>query len=331
MYSLIFLHQNGRVSCLYFNDTQDMFYALCRQEDRAVTHAELFVNISQDKPLPELCLFHSMFPLQCHLQDILNVLTAHCHKGSTPSSAGPYHWLAAWGGVYVGDRRAKYNLSKQEPGAFPLERAATPVDTGISLPAFLFIGDELKETPPLEMARVDRAGQPLPSVSIHKNNRVQFRQGMEQFFAGVLTQLRLTWAVSPLVYKDLFAPSYYQEYLDQLGEETPFCHILLSRDGEKMLLLVLEDFTRRAVYCVADRWICMDVEGRKYPKDTFANKIMPAYLIHSDPLALCSHLDLLLDRMSCPYSVTTRFAEYADEKPVQPRSYEKIREEVLKL
>ena len=163
-----------------------------------------------------------------------------------------------------------------------------------------------------------------------QTGRARFTQAVKQYFDGEISQLRLSWEVDPANYCDSFAPDYYQHLLDQMADQKPFCHILITRDGPKMMLLVLEDFTARALYYVADRWTYMDVE-RKYPKGTFAGKTVPAYLIHTDPAALRSQLELLLDHVSCPYSVTTRFAEYADEKPGRARPYEAIRAEVLEM
>lgn len=73
----------------------------------------------------------------------------------------------------------------------------------------------------------------------------------------------------------------------------------------------------------------MKVEGKKYPREDFMGKAMPAYLIHRDPVALRNRLDLLLDDPYCLLPVTERFAEFASESPVKARDYDAVREEFV--
>ena len=73
----------------------------------------------------------------------------------------------------------------------------------------------------------------------------------------------------------------------------------------------------------------MDVEGKKYPRDTFRGRVTPAYLIHSDIIALRGALEQLLASMEAPERFVDKFAEFADEKPVKPRAYEVVRAEIL--
>ena len=123
VYSLVFQWGEQGISCLYFDDLHNIFYALRQDDKRPRTNAECLVNISQDKPLPFCCQFASFFPLQCRLQEILDVLRIHTRQGAVPSEAGEFLWTEAWGGVHIGSQRNKYNLAKQDLGGFPLERA----------------------------------------------------------------------------------------------------------------------------------------------------------------------------------------------------------------
>ena len=79
---------------------------------------------------------------------------------------------------------------------------------------------------------------------------------------------------------------------------------------------------------MADHWTYLDVEGKKYPKDTFQGRVTPAYLIH-DLIPLRNALDLLLANINNPKIVTNKFAEYAGEKPVKARPYETLWTELV--
>lgn len=85
---------------------------------------------------------------------------------------------------------------------------------------------------------------------------------------------------------------------------------------------------RTVEFHTADKWTYMDVEGKKYPKDTFLGKVTPAYLIHDLP-TLRNALDLLLANMDHPERVTDPIGEYAWEKPGKPRPYEVLWAELV--
>ena len=105
-------------------------------------------------------------------------------------------------------------------------------------------------------------------------------------------------------------------------------HLVLRRDGDRYTLLCLQDLGEKAEYSVADMRTYMNVEN-KYPKEDFLGKVLPAYLIHKDPVFLRNRLDLLLDYMECLLPVTRRFAEFAGEKPGKARDYAAIRAEFV--
>lgn len=73
----------------------------------------------------------------------------------------------------------------------------------------------------------------------------------------------------------------------------------------------------------------MDVEGKKYPKDTFQGRTVPAYLIHADAATLRGALEQLLSCIADPTPVLNKFAEYAAEKPVKARPYEALWNELV--
>lgn len=330
VYSLVFQRSTKGISCLYFDDLHNIFYALRWDDKRPGTNAELFVNLAQDHPLPECCLFDSFFPFRCCLQEILDILLLHFQAAAEPKNMGNLFWLKAWGGSYVGNPRNKYNLAKQELGHFPISRAVLPPSLDICLPAFVTVKQGIQASPDFELTIWDINGCKAPTMLLQRSRLAIFSKAIKRFFDQELSRLRLSWEVSPSNYLEHFGPIFYEKHLAELGNKKSFCHLVLSRDREKMMFLLLEDFTSRAMYYVADKFTYMDVD-RKYPKGTFAGKTVPAYLIHTDQMPLRSQLELLLDHLTCPYEITTRFAEYADEKPIKARAYSAIQEEVLNL
>lgn len=112
------------------------------------------------------------------------------------------------------------------------------------------------------------------------------------------------------------------------GEAGRRKHIVLLQEGGRFLMAWLEEEKRTVQYHVADTRTYMDVEGKKYPKDTFQGRTVPAYLVHDGVTPLRNALELLLANLDDPVRITGRFAEYAGEKPVKPRPYEELWEEL---
>lgn len=111
-------------------------------------------------------------------------------------------------------------------------------------------------------------------------------------------------------------------------EPGPRDHIVLLQDNGRFLMAWLTEKKQTAKFHVADQRTYMDVEGKKYPKDTFQGRVTPAYLIH-DLVSLRNALDLLLANMDNPQIVTGKFAEYADEKPVKARPFKALYKELI--
>jgi len=324
--SLVFLHDDNRYAVLYFDDAEKFFYVLQQQTESIGALGEEFVSV--DKKLPEQCLFNSFFPIQCHLQQILIDSANAWVKQKHSENMGDCKWLASWGGVFVADRRIKYNLAKREIGKFPLERAYNPVELPIAVSDFITVHHNLIRRPVAEIEQWNLHGE-RRTAEITSNQKFMLQKAVLQFFHGELAQLRIGWDNSVDGYRDYFAPNYFQYYLEKREGKPIQTHIVLRRDNDHYMLLCLQDFCEAAEYYVADKGTYMDVEGKKYPKDTFQGKTMPAYLIHKEPLALRNCLDLLLDYMYCINPITKRFAEFAKESPVKPRDYAVIRQEFV--
>ncbi|MDE7242950.1 MAG: hypothetical protein K2O18_03095, partial [Oscillospiraceae bacterium] len=187
--------------------------------------------------------------------------------------------------VNVTHGRHKYNLDKQLLGGFPAERVYNNPDARFYFPDY-----------------PNMAVWPGGALEVGELNRERLQQLLIQFLNGGFSKLRLTW-----------------------GKKTGTrWHIVLLEDRGRFMMVWLDESRKKAEYHVADRWTYMDVEGKKYPKDVFQGRTVPAYLIHGGVIPLRSALEQLLANLPDPYSVTGKFAEYAAEKPVKARSYDDI-------
>lgn len=196
--------------------------------------------------------------------------------------------------AYVDHGRVKYNLDKQFLGGFPMERAHNRPDAPFYFYEY-----------PNSAARVNADGS-AAALEVTEGNRPRLQQLLAEFLAGEGQRLRLTWKKS-------------------VGTRW---HIVLTRDGGRFLMAWIREDKKTVEFHAADKWTYMDVEGKKYPKDTFLGKVTPAYLIHDLP-ALRNALDLLLANMDHPERVTSPIGEYARERPGKPRPYEVLWAELV--
>ena len=158
---------------------------------------------------------------------------------------------------------------------------------------------------PNSAVRMDADGS-AAALEVTEGNRIRVQQLLTEFLAGEGQRLRLTWKKT-------------------VGTRW---HIVLTRDGGRFLMAWIREDKRTVEFHAADKWTYMDVEGKKYPKDTFRGKVTPAYLIHDLP-TLRNALDLLLANMDRPERVTSPIGEYAWEKPGKPRPYEVLWAELV--
>ncbi len=202
-----------------------------------------------------------------------------------PNNVGPRGiWSYA---VNVTHGRHKYNLDKQMLGGFPAERAHNRADAPFYFSIY-----------PCSAACVDGEGG-VETLMVGESERPRLQKLLAQFLREECPKLRLTWG-------------------KKAGRRQ---HIVLLQDGGRFLMVWLQEEKQTAEYHVADVGTYMDVEGKKYPKDTFQGRTTPAYLIHDGVTSLRNALELLLAHMDEPSIVTGKFAEYASENPVKPRPY----------
>lgn len=191
--------------------------------------------------------------------------------------------------VNVTHGRPKYYQDKQLLADFPMERAHSRSNAPVYFSCY-----------PDSVAGAE-------ALEITETNRDRLQQLLTDFFQGGTPKLRLTWG----------------------KEEGRRRHIVLLRDGKRFLMAWILEEKRSVRFHVADVWTYMDVEGKKYPKDTFLGRTTPAYLIHKGATPLRNALEMLLANLENPNSITDKMAEYAEEKPVKARPYETIWAELV--
>ena len=287
--SLVFLKSGGRYACLYFDDFRAESYALLERP-------ELY---GKEDSRPERVPFRQGRLFQDVIHRNFTTIRRHLDimfgQVSWPNNV---KYMA--GGIWsyaenVSHGRTKYNLDKQLLADFPMERSHNRSEAPFY---FAF--------PPNAAALVDGQGG-VEGLEVNEGNRLCLQQMLGRFFKEGFSQIRLTWGREP----------------DHKR------HIVLLQDGGRFLMAWVLEEERKVRFHVADTWTYMDVEGKKYPKDTFQNRVTPAYLIHDGIKPVRNALDLLLAKLDSPEIITNKMAEYAEEKPVKARPYDALWSELV--
>lgn len=287
--SLVFMKDSSGYVCLYFDDFRAKSFALLERPD-------LYGKLNHD---PEFVSFRrsSLFDQVIHqsFSSIRRRLDVIFGQVSWPNNVD-YMAGRIWDhAINVSNGRSKYNLDKQLLGDFPMERAHNRPDA----PFYFYLYPE-------SAALVDEQGS-VETLEIQQAQRARLQQRMVSFLKGGFRKMRLTFG----------------------GEAGRRKHIVLLQENGRFLMAWLVEERRTVEYHVANVGVYMDVEGKKYPKDTFQGRVTPAYLIHEGVVPLRNELDLLLASMDDPARITDRFAEYAAEKPVKARPYEELWAELV--
>lgn len=286
--SLVFLRERSLWACLYFDDCKAQSFALAARWDRRLREAE---DQSVFVPFRQGRLF--AHDVHRSFSTIRRHLDTVFQQVSWPNNIGLHSgqiWTSA-SGVHQG--RQKYNLDKLQLGGFPLEWSHSRASARFYLSAY----PDLAVWEDEQGARV--------TLEVGNLNRDQLQQALASFMAGSFAKLRLTWGVP--------------------GRQR---HAVMLQDQGRFLLAWLSDEKEKAEFHVADVSVYMDVEGKKYPKDTFLGRVTPAYLIHRDVTSLRSALEQLLSMAEDPSPFLNKFAEFAEERPIKPRPYALIRAEL---
>ncbi len=288
--SLVFLKDKAGFACLVFDDTRAKSFAL-------LSRPEQYRNLESDQVeyLPFRQSELACYNVHVSFTSIQRRLDEVFRQIVLPQGVdilGSFLWSY----TYRTDHgRHKYNIDKQLLGGFPPERARNRLTAKIYLSLYP------------DMAVYTDNQEEREELSVGRQNRDRLRHALLRMFQGDLSRLRMTWGT-------------------QSGSQR---HIFILRDGERFLLAHLDDSRERAEFHVADVSTYINVEGKKYPKDTFLGRTTPAYLIHLGAADLRNALELLLANMEHPKIILDEFAAYAFENPVKPRPYSAIRAELV--
>ena len=286
--SLVFLKDHGKYACLYFDDFKAESYALLEKP-------ELYgKSVDRHELVP--FLQGRMFNHVIHhnfstIRKSLDVIFRQVSQPNKVKFMAGGIWDYA---VNVNHGRAKYNLDKQLLAGFPLEWAHNRPDV-----SFYF-----SYSPDAAVIVNEQGGVEI--LELGDENRFLLQRELARFFKQDLPRLRMTWG-------------------KELGRRR---HIVLLQENGRFLMAWIQEKEKKVRFHVADRRTYMDVEGKKYPKDTFQGRVTPAYLLH-DLIHLRNALDLLLANLENPGVVTDKIAEYAEEKPVKARPYEVLWTELV--
>lgn len=287
--SLVFIKGGGGCACLYFDDFRAKSYALL---ERPELYGKM-KDSSRLTPFRQSKLFsdviHHSFS---SIRRRLDVIFRQVSWANNVQFMAGGIWAYA---INVAYGRSKYNLDKQLLADFPMERAHNRADALFYFSVY-----------PDSAALVDEQGN-VERLEVDALTKGRLQQMLIRFLKGGFCRLRLTWG----------------------REENRRRHIVLLQENARFLMVWLQEEKQKAEYHVADVGTYLDVEGKKYPKDTFFGRVTPAYLIHDGVMPLRNALELLLVNMYQPSSVTDKFAEYASEKPVKARPYEVLWEELV--
>lgn len=294
--SLTLLSGRSGYACLFFEHCRDTWYAMLSQPEvyRTVEHTDVkHVPFGMGK-LPE----YSVHKDPASIMGNLDLVFAQLGRGRPQTREGD-RWL--WSAeVNLHDGKHKFLMAKQKLGGFPPERGRN----------YLLAKFVLKEYPVrLESETLD--GE-RTLADIKSGTYGMAANALVQFMQKKLARLRLSWRAGA-------------------GDGAPCLrHIVLLQDGGRFMMAWLRDDAGRAEFYVADERAYMDVEGKKYPRDVFLGRTVPAYLVHGDLQRIRNCLDLMLDGISDCAPVVNQFAQFAGESPVKPRPYAEIRRELVR-
>lgn len=295
--SLVFLRDQEKYACLYFDDGRETYYPLL-----SMPHVYSTVDSSRVNylpfglgHLPDYALHQDPSSILCRLEMVFRQLG----QGQPPKTMvdGEFLWSSC---VSLNSTSHRYRIARLKLGGFSSQEKGRHL-----MAKFVFsrYPDELEtEISTGECTRLDLTGR----------NRSQAPWALTEYMQKKYTRLRLTWVAR------------------ETGEDWfPFHLVLLQEEGRFMMAYLREDIGRAEFY-VGDVGTYMNVEGKNYPETTFLGRTVPAYLVHPDACRIRSCLDLILDDLTDLPSITEQDSEFALDSPVEPRPYAELRRILIK-
>lgn len=294
---LVFRSDRSGYACLYFeNGIQDCaWYSMLALPEvyRTVEHDEVeYMPFGMGK-LPS----YSVHRDPASILRNLDLVFAQMGRGRLETRVGDRLLWASH--VELHDAKHKLLMAKQKIGGLPPCRGRNYILAKFILSQY-----------PIRVESLYLDGQQT-LTDIKSGSYGLAASCLVQFVQKKLARLRITWA------------------FQTPDGGTDLRHIVLLQDNGRFMMAWLRDGKRRADFYVADVGAYMDVSGKKYPRDTFLGRTVPAYLVHQDLERIRNCLDLMLDDIADCAPVVNQFAEFAAEAPANPRPYEEIRRELV--
>ena len=287
--SLVFIKGGGGYACLYFDDFRAKSYALLEKPE---LYGKMKDNVSLVTFRQSRLFQHVIHRSFSSIRRHLDVIFRQVSWPNNVDFMAGGIWDYAIN-VFYG--RSKYHLDKQLLGGFPMERAHNRPDAPFYFSFYPASAACTADQGSVEMMEIGTA------------NKSKLQQILLRFLKGDFSKLRLTWGTEAERRK----------------------HIVLLQDGGRFLMAWVQEEKRTVRYHVADVATYINIEGKKYPKDTFQGRVTPAYLIHDGVTPFRNALELLLAELDESDKITGTFAEYAGENPVKERPYEVLWAELV--
>lgn len=264
-YSLLFLKDQEKYACFFFNDPAQDWYAF-------VSKPDVYLTVESDNVvyepfgfgmLPDYLIHPDTDRMARHLEEIL-AQTARRQPGPN----GMRLWSPQ---IYRFETRQRYRLAKVQFGGYPAEQARNQILDRFYIPAL-----------PVYLSFTDSDGNESGKKAVQKN-KAALQRVLNDYMAGRLQKLLIVWQYE--------AGEAYE------GKRIQNRLILLKQDQGNHRMYYLDD-SRKGVDClVSDVKEYMDAEEKRYRKVEFEGKQAPGYLIHPDMQRIRDFLDFLIPQM----------------------------------
>lgn len=273
---LVFCKEPAGYACFYFEDHggYDIWYSmLSKPEVYRTVDSEDVVQVPFGMGmLPDYSVHETPASILRNLERVFAQLAA-----GRPQSQAVGGWL--WDSHTNRENgRHKLLMAQQKLGGLPPRRGRNHPTRA----SFVF------SRYPAQMEAETLEGE-RTRTEIRSGSYGMASAGLLQFMGRKLNRLRLTW-----------------NFKGPEGE-TYRRHLVLLREGDRVMLAWLQDDLGQADFCEAE---CSDAE-----EETFLGRLVPGTLVHKDLQTVRNCVDLLLDDIDCTGPVIRRYFLRVADRP----------------
>lgn len=295
-HSLLFLKDQDKYACFFFNDYTQDWYAF-------VSKPDVYLTVESDdvvyEPfgfgmLPDYLIHSDTDRMAGHLEEIL-AQTA-CYQ---PNPQGMRLWSPQ---IYRFETRQRYRLAKVQFGGYPAEQAQNQILDRFYIPLL-----------PVFLSFTGSGGNESGKKAVRKN-KAALQQALNDYMAGRLRKLLLVWQ--------------YETGEAYEGKCVQNRLILLKQDQGNHRMYYLDDGCKGVNCLVSDVREYMDAEGKRYRKAEFEGRRVPGYLVHPDMRRIRDFLDFLIPQMGYAKVKLGGFGEFSYDNKEE---YELVKKELQLL